>query len=430
MTRIARLEGLLLTQPYDFEIDYNDDKRPDRGSGRTNYVDRPISDVDYAPMIAPEFLYDQARDYKPTATIRGTDVGGNPISLTLDFPAVSLQKIVGINRTMLSNGGIQYAFDASSLSDLGQVQWTVVGESIVHTGYQFSPNEIFQTPTIICLQVFRGEKPVSNKCDWRFVTEESTKSNIQDTNISVKVDTLNPLKYQFEVNPTTLQGEIHTVRWYINNNLYVGSFSSGFERIFDYTFHDPGTYKVEAEIEDTLGNIVRVATSDPVYTASLVDLKDGYTLQISDEDGADYDYDNYDRQTKSYLLPDFPVPGILALNATGVRATSSRLRLEKVEWDSDADGVYESEGYTFDYDMQVPGRYDIRVRYTFTDLSIDGNDVPIYHIDRIAVVGVQKPIDVRVKITPDDNYAPANVRFDASGSKVQKGDIRKFIYDF
>lgn len=43
---------------------------------------------------------------------------------------------------------------------------------------------------------------------------------------------------------------------------------------------------------------------------------------------------------------------------------------------------------------------------------------------------MQKPIDVRVLITPDDNYAPANVRFDASGSKIQKGDIRKFIYDF
>lgn len=45
-------------------------------------------------------------------------------------------------------------------------------------------------------------------------------------------------------------------------------------------------------------------------------------------------------------------------------------------------------------------------------------------------MGIQKAIDVRVKIRPDDTYAPANVRFDASGSKIQKGDIKKFIYDF
>lgn len=54
----------------------------------------------------------------------------------------------------------------------------------------------------------------------------------------------------------------------------------------------------------------------------------------------------------------------------------------------------------------------------------------MYHIDRVAVVGIQRFLDVRVKITPDDDYAPTNVHFDASGSKIQKGDIRKFIYDF
>ena len=94
----------------------------------------------------------------------------------------------------------------------------------------------------------------------------------------------------------------------------------------------------------------------------------------------------YDKKTESYLLPDFPVPGILTLDATSVRANSPRLRLEKVEWDKDNDGVYETDGFTLDHDLQIPGRYDIRARYTFTDLSIDGKDIPIYHLDKIAVV--------------------------------------------
>ncbi len=98
------------------------------------------------------------------------------------------------------------------------------------------------------------------------------------------------------------------MRWYINDNLYVGKFDSGFERIFDYTFHDPGTYKIEAEIEDTLANVVRIGTPNPIYTASMVDLKDGYTLQITDEVGTNLDLDAYDKATQSYLLPDFPVP--------------------------------------------------------------------------------------------------------------------------
>jgi hypothetical protein len=40
----------------------------------------------------------------------------------------------------------------------------------------------------------------------------------------------------------------------------------------------------------------------------MVDLKDGYMLQITDEDGADLDKETYDKKTQSYLLPDFPVP--------------------------------------------------------------------------------------------------------------------------
>jgi hypothetical protein len=78
----------------------------------------------------------------------------------------------------------------------------------------------------------------------------------------------------------------------------------------------------------------------------------------------------------------------------------------------------------------VPGRYNIYIRYTFSDLSIDGKNIPIYHLDRVAVIGIQKDIDVRLKVTPDSEYAPTNVRLDASGSKILKGDIQKFIYEF
>lgn len=341
--KLARLEGFLFTQKYEFEIDYDGDGKADRGSGTNNGVETPISDFERATVIAPEFSYDQVGEYKPKATLRGIDVGGNPITLKLDFPVIKLEHIVKIGRTNLTNGGIQYDFDASDLNELGQLRWSILDKTAAkHDGPQFSPEKIFEAPTIICLQIFRGTEPLSDVCDWKFVTEETTKSNIQNTDITIKVDPINPLKYQFSVNPKALQGEIKSVRWYIDNNLYVGKFDSGFERIFDYKFHEPGTYKIEAEIVDTLGNVVKVST-DPVYTAELVDLKEGYTLQITNEEGTNLDKDTFDKKTQSYLLPDFPVPGILSLDATSVRANSTRLRLQKVEWDKDNDGEYETE---------------------------------------------------------------------------------------
>lgn len=75
----------------------------------------------------------------------------------------------------------------------------------------------------------------------------------------------------------------------------------------------------------------------------MVDLKDGFMLEITDEAGTNLDKETYDKATQSYLLPDFPVPGILSLDATRVRANSPRLSLSKVEWDKDGDGIYETE---------------------------------------------------------------------------------------
>lgn len=306
--KLARLEGLLFTQEYEFEIDYNGDGTADRGSGKSNGINNPINDFERAPVIAPEYSYDKVGDYAPTATIRGIDVGGNPITLKLELPVIRLQQIVKIGRTNLANGGIQYDFDASDLSELGQLRWSILDKSAeTHDGIQFSPDKIFEAPTIICLQIFRGTAPLTSECDWKFVTEETTKSNIQNTDITVKIDPLNPLKYQFSVDPKAVQGEITSVRWFIDDDEYVGTFDSGFERIFDYKFHDPGTYQIEVEIEDSLGNVVRIM-ADPVYTAELVDLKDGYTLQITNDEGANLDWDTYDKKTQSYLLPDFPVP--------------------------------------------------------------------------------------------------------------------------
>lgn len=154
--KLARLEGLLFTQPYDFEIDYDGDGKPDRGSGKNIGVEYPISDFERSPVIAPEFSYDAPREYLPTATIRGIDVGGNPITLKLELPKIKLEHIIRIGRTNLANGGIQYDFDASDLNELGQLRWSILDKTAAtHDGPQFSPDKIFEAPTIICLQIFR-----------------------------------------------------------------------------------------------------------------------------------------------------------------------------------------------------------------------------------------------------------------------------------
>ena len=428
----ARDKGLVLSQPYEFEIDFDGDKRPDRGSGSNVGIEIPVSDTARAPVVAPQFEYNITKKYAPTATIRGIDVSGEPITLTLDIPAIDIKKIVKIGRKPLQNGGIQYTFDATDLDDLGQAEWTIIGDPAFRTlGYQLSPDRVFEKSATICLRMFRGNNPLPGAaCDWRFVTEETTKSNIQNTEITYKIDSIDSLKYEFSINPTTLQGEIRSIQWYIDGDIYVGKFDSGTEKIFDYQFKTAGTYAIEAEIEDSLWNTVRVSTPSSIITARMVELKDGYGLKISDESGSDLARESYEKSTQSYILPDFYTPGILRLDATNIRADGPRLKLLRADWDRDNDGVFETEWLSYDMPVDLPGRYDIRVRYTFTDLEFDGTNVAIYHFDKISLVGVAKNIDVRLTIQSDSEYAPATIRLDASNSRVKKGDIRKYIYDF
>lgn len=92
----------------------------------------------------------------------------------------------------------------------------------------------------------------TDPCDWRYVIGENIQTNITHTAIQIKVDPINPLKYQFSVDPQLGQGDIKAIRWKIDGKLYDGKFPSGTERIFDYTFKTSGTYTVDAEVEDTL----------------------------------------------------------------------------------------------------------------------------------------------------------------------------------
>jgi hypothetical protein len=156
----ARTKGLLLGQPYTFEIDYDGDRRLDRGSGNDNGINLPITDIDNSPLIAPERPYDKIGTYKPLATIKGTDVAGNPITMELDLPEIILEGIVDIGRTNLENGGIQYTFNADSLASRGQIQWSILDRlGSEYVGTQYSPDRVFTTPTIICLKIYRGAEP-------------------------------------------------------------------------------------------------------------------------------------------------------------------------------------------------------------------------------------------------------------------------------
>lgn len=426
--RIVRENGLLLDRWYSFEIDYDGDGNPDAWSSDSPRVHLPISHAE-SSVLVPQ-MFKEVGQYKTTAFIRALDSSGNRKEIPVEMPEIIVQNVVNISRTEWKDGSKSYLFDASSLSNLWQAHWSIIGQpDIKFVWYQFSPKDILQYPAVVCLKMQPIDIWATDPCDWRYVIDENIQTNITDTNIQTKIDPLNPLKYQFSVNPRTLQGEIKTIRWKIDGKTYDGPFLSGTETVLDYTFKKSWTYLIHVEIEDTLWNILSTSP-ESIFTALFTELKSGYGLKILDENDNDIWKNTYILNTKTFFLPEISVPTTLTLDAVGIQSINPRLKLSQVEWDLDNNGVYERSGSKIQQTVSFPQQYVWYARYVFEDKTIDGELKTQMYIDKIVLKWVEKPIDVRLKIRPDRDYAPALVRIDATGSRVQKGEIFKFLYDF
>jgi len=68
---------------------------------------------------------------------------------------------------------------------------------------------------------------------------------------------------------------------------------------------------------------------------------------------------------------DQAVPAVLSFDAVGVQSINPRLKLIKVEWDMDNDGVYEKTGFKASQEIVYPEQYTGYVKYTFEDKAIN-----------------------------------------------------------
>lgn len=426
--KIVREKGILLNQGYSFEIDYNGDESPDIGSGENVDIDLPISNSK-SPVLVPG-KFEKPWQYKAQATLRGVDSGGNKVEASIDIPVIMIQNVVGITQWEKPDGTRTYIFDATSLSNMGQARWSILNNTgSEYAWYQYSPKDVTKFPAVVCLKIQSIESSAEDLCDWRYVINDSIQTNISDTAIKIQVDPLDPLKYQFSVDPTLVQWEIQSIRWQVDGKLYEGKFSSWTEKIFDYTFPISGTYKVEAQINDTLGNTVTISTK-PIFTTLFTELKTGFMLRILDEESIDIAKNKYTPASKTYFLADIPAPTVLTFDAKGIQSINPRLKLAKVEWDMDNDGVYEITNWKITYEVSFPEQYTFYARYTFEDKTIIWDVKTQIFIDKIVVKGIEKPIDIRIKIKLDHEYAPALAHFDVTWSRIIEGEIIKFIYDF
>jgi len=119
---------------------------------------------------------------------------------------------------------------------------------------------------------------------------------------------------------------------------------------------------------------------------------------------------------------------VLTLDARLVRPENILYSLKEVSWDKWNDGNIDGTGKNYEFEIPTQGNHSLAVNYVFEHRR--NSDDLITLTEFIYVEWIKKEAILDLKMEYDNNYAPVNVRFDASKSFIKDDDIVKFIYDY
>lgn len=399
-----------------FVIDFDGDGQPDMNGrdvvGNQSFIwkyDRPAT----------------GKASQPSGTIYGTDVNNKEVAEPIPFPTISVVASVRLVETKEKAGGVRVAFDAKELKPRGNLEWYVESNPTVvaSRSYEFTPSEVFTKTQWVCMNVFQGDTS-DGKCK-KFFVIRAEGDNLIDGVTALIADPVDYLSYKFRISDLTFkQGVQDTVKWYVDGLL------SGDGNVITYKFTGPGTYDVKAVVADTSGNEKEFPERLIIDAPIAIMVKEGYSLKLLDESGQDIIKDTFDKATNSYIVDDVPFPQTVSFDASSVKAASASLRLRGASWDLDGDGVFELSGALSSKLLLTREQvYTVRARYDFVNLSYD--EQRLRQFTETVVISTKKsPFDVRLKVIPEQEFAPSTVNLDASSSQAQDGEIVKFIFDY
>jgi PKD repeat protein len=113
-----------------------------------------------------------------------------------------------------------------------------------------------------------------------------------------------------------------------------------------------------------------------------------------------------------------------------MRVKNEGYTLKEVTWKIGGD---DRKGLNVSYDFVEEKRYDVAVNYVFAKT---GTTDEILVVEKIILDGKSREITPKLIMTAegdaqsDSLFAPLNISFDASASRVRAGKIAQFFYDF
>lgn len=369
-------------------------------------------------------------NYKVTLTLewidaRRPDTWLQPKTVS-QTPEISIPYMVNIRQNTLNNGGVTVWFDATDLTNLGDIEWYTQDDlnNPAFLGYHFQPSKVYFEDALIGMKVKNSQR---NSFDKIF----TIKWNNSDINWEIVVEPSydNDLEYTFKVENienTFWDGFIESFTWLIDWAEYKKSADITNQEessTIKHTFKGYGRFDVRVTMINSSGKSTQLSTS--IETVKRIKLVNNIEILAWGEKIEDI---RYIERSNEYIANGVTAPNTITFDTKNIRPDNSQYIIQDIKWDVWNDGKIDGEGKKFEYNFNLPWFETVNVIFDLIHRKNENDTATLSQI--ISFELIEKEFDINFDIKPNSDYAPTLVSFDASKSRVAWENIIKFEYDY
>jgi len=383
-----------------------------------------------SPTPTVIYNFNKKWNYKVTLNIEEVGLKKDIITKAVDnIPNVNISYEVQINEKKLNNWWKLVDFNATSLKELGKIEWFFVDnlDKPIWTWEIFRIWKPIFKETLVWMYIKRNDKK-SDKLDKLFIIKWEDKVNLS-WEIKYKRWLIDDLKYELKL--INLKNDFWN--WYIKEYKWLiwdKEITKPWDitnpekaSIINYKFKEYWKHKISVILKDSAWETKTITTTINVTK----DLKLSKELQISNN-WVVLTNITYDKWLNEYYINEIWTPTTIKLDARFIKPNNLLYTLKNVEWDYNSDWDIDEVNKVWKYNIAVEWNHVITVYYEFANRKIADDIIKLK--EQIYIEWIKKEAIIDFNIKKDSDYVPVVVWFDSSISHVKNENIEKFIWDY
>ncbi len=382
------------------------------------------------PTSSIIYNFEEKGNYEISLTVEEVDLQWNIIEKVVEnIPNINISYIVEINEKILSSGWKIAEFDATSLKELGKVEWYFIDdlEKPVWSEYIFRMSKPIFEETLVWMYIKRNDK-ISETLDKIFIITANKESNI-DGKIIYKRSVLNDLEFEIQVDELEndfWNGYIEEFKWIIGDKEITKEWDileASLASKIKYTFSSYWDHEIKVILTNSAWETKELKTivNIPKQLKLLKPLKIFNNEELLENI-------QYEKNLNEYYINEIGVPTTLKLDARFVKADNLLYTLKKVDWDYNSDWDIDESTKNWIYEINTEWNHTITVYYEFAHRKVSDEVITVK--EQIFIEWLKKEAIINFDIIKNSAYVPVVVSFDASKSQVKNENIEKFVWDY